>query len=607
LILGGGSASQAQYFDWAVKFGGSGNSIEAADKIHVDPLGNIYLAGQYSEDVDFDLGPDTFLLGANDQNMFVVKYTSELDFFWAVRFGGAPGARVWPGDITADNAGNVYATGYFEQTVDFDPGPGVMNLTATAGAQDAFVVKLSPTGGLIWARRLGGPSFDEGHAIALDASNNVYTAGHFSGTSDFNPGGGVFNLTSGVGMYAAYVSKLDGSGNFLWAQAFTGPGGAFCFDLAFGPGPGGDLHLAGTFSGTIDFDPGGGVTNLTSAGNGDAYVAKLDVTGALVWARPFGGTQWVSAAGVAVNPTGVFVTGQFAGTADFDPGLGVLNMTAGGTQDGFIVKLENSGALAWARQLGGAGSAFENPIGLALDAAGEPHVSGTFSGTADFDPGAGTFSVASSPGGGDDVFAVELDGAGNFLWAVGMGGRCLGHACECCAPGDDRALGMTVDPSGHTYTVGYFRGIADFDPANNWTFLLSSQALSDDMFLSKLSPMPLSGAAPDGASRPGVMLTLQKGVPPNIIFRWGPSCRAADERYAVYEGTLGNFTSHVPLSTCTVFATSISRTPGAGDRYYLVVPSEGTVEGSYGVDSNGTERASSASACHPQSVEVCPP
>jgi len=92
-----GPASRAQYFDWAVGFGGVGNTIETADKIHVDQVGNLYLLGQFSEDVDFDLGPDTFLLGANDQNVFVAKYTPEGDLYWAVRFGGAPGARVWPG------------------------------------------------------------------------------------------------------------------------------------------------------------------------------------------------------------------------------------------------------------------------------------------------------------------------------------------------------------------------------------------------------------------------------------------------------------------------------------------------------------------------------
>ena len=157
----------------------------------------------------------------------------------------------------------------------------------------------------------------------------------------------------------------------------------------------------------------------------------------------------------------------------------------------------------------------------------------------------------------------------------------------------------------HTYMTGNFRGKGDFDPSNNFTFFLTSPGMGDDFFLAKLSPTPLSAAVPDGASTPGVMLTLEKG-PSNIIFRWGASCRAADTRYALYEGTLGSWTSHVPL-TCNVFGTAVGRVPGAGDRYYLVVPSDGTIEGSYGVDGNGNERPAGATACHPQSFGACVP
>jgi len=596
---------RAQYFDWAVGFGDAGNSVETANNIFVDPAGNIYLQGQYSGSVDFDWEPNAFVLGANDLNVFVAKYTAEGSFLWAVRFGGAAGARVFPGALTVDSTGNVYVTGQFTQTVDFDPGPGVVNLTAAPNAADAYVTKLNASGALVWARRLGGSDFDAGHAIAVDGSGNVYTAGDFAGTSDFDPGAGVFNLTSGAGPAGGYVSKLDGGGNFVWAKAFVGTGGAYCYGMDLGPGPGGGLYLAGSFLGTIDFDPGVGVTNLTAAGDQDAFVAKLDATGALAWVRGFGGTQFDIAAAVAVDPSGVFVTGGFVGTADFDPGPGSLNLTSGGLQDGFVVKLDNSGALTWADQLGGAGSGYENPVGIDVDGSGNAHVSGTYQGTADFDPGPGTFLVSSTSGGGDDVFALGLGAGGSFLWAAPMGGSCLGHACQCCTQGDDRALGMTVDAAGNTYTVGYFRGIADFDPGAT-TFDLSSQGLADDMFVSKLSSTPISGTVPDGASEPGTMLTLGKGTGGIVVFRWGASCRTTDVKYELYEGVLGDFTSHVPFA-CNLSSTIFSHAVSIGDRYYLVVPTQLTVEGSYGVDSNGNERAASAAACRPQSFDACVP
>lgn len=128
----------------------------------------------------------------------------------------------------------------------------------------------------------------------------------------------------------------------------------------------------------------------------------------------------------------------------------------------------------------------------------------------------------------------------------------------------------------------------------------------EGLFLSKLSPVPLSGAVPDGASLPGTMLTLEKGGAGNVTLRWGPSCRPSDNVYAVYEGTLGSFTSHVPRN-CNVFDPFLSLAPGAGNRYYLVVPTDTAIEGSYGRDGNGNERPPSTAGCYPQSVGSCAP
>ena len=102
------------------------------------------------------------------------------------------------------------------------------------------------------------------------------------------------------------------------------------------------------------------------------------------------------------------------------------------------------------------------------------------------------------------------------------------------------------------------------------------------------------------------MLTLEKAGPGNVMLRWGNSCRGSDTVYAVYEGTLGNFTSHVPRN-CNVFDTFMGLTPGVGNRYYLVVPSDTAIEGSYGRDGNGNERPQGAAACYPQSVGSCAP
>ena len=122
---------------------------------------------------------------------------------WAKSMGGAD--RDYGSSIALDGSGNVYTTGFFEGTSDFDPGAGVFNLTS-AGSVDIFVSKLDASGNFVWAKAMGGANLDVGYSIALDGSGNVYTTGYFFGTSDFDPGAGVANLTS-AGIYDIFVAK----------------------------------------------------------------------------------------------------------------------------------------------------------------------------------------------------------------------------------------------------------------------------------------------------------------------------------------------------------------------------------------------------------------
>ena len=112
---------------------------------------------------------------------------------WAKGMGGPGGDQ--GRSVAVDATGNVYTTGYFQGTVDFDPNAGVLNLTS-AGAGDIFVSKLDATGNLVWAKAMGGSTDDTGYCIAVDGVGNVYTTGYFSGTVDFDPNAGVLNLTS---------------------------------------------------------------------------------------------------------------------------------------------------------------------------------------------------------------------------------------------------------------------------------------------------------------------------------------------------------------------------------------------------------------------------
>ena len=368
--------------------------------------------------------------------------------------------------VEVDAAGNIYTTGHFEGTVDFDPGPGTSNLTS-AGFWDIFVSKVDSNGDFVWARGMGGANFEDALSLAVDASGNVYTTGYFQETADFDPGPGVSNLTL-MGIRDIFISKLDSNGSFVWAKNTGGIETVIGFDIAVDPAS--NVYITGDFEGTVDFDPSPSTYNLTSAGNQDIFVVKLGSNGNLLWARTMGGSGADAAHGLAVDAGGVYTTGYFQGSADFDPGPGTASPTSAGAFDIFVSKLDRDGNFVWARGMGGTG--LDRADDLVVDSGGSVYTTGFFSGTADFDPGTGTVSLASM--GPTDMFISKLDSSGSFVWARSIGGT-----------SPEVSRGLAVDAGGNVYTAGTFEGTADFDPGAGAYSLTSAGVY--DIFISKLN------------------------------------------------------------------------------------------------------------------------
>jgi hypothetical protein len=389
-------------FVWAKSFGGIYNDF--GNSIAVDNSGNVYTTGSFQDTVDFDPGAGTTNLTSPRYNgvgdAFVSKLDSSGNFVWAKSFSGSDGEGGQ--SITVDNSGNVYTTGYFQGTIDFDPGAGTANLTGVAG-YDVFVSKLDSSGNFVWAKSFSGSTSSEvGNSIAVDSSGNVYTTGYFHGTADFDPGAGTANLTS-AGSQDVFVSKLDSSGNFVWAKSFGGSSLDIGYSIAVDSS--GNVYTLGIFRVTADFDPGAGTTNLTSAGINDLFVSKLNSSGALLWVKSFGGSSNEIGYSIAVDSSGnVYTTGYFPGTVDFDPGAGTANLTSAGSDDGFVSKLDSSGNFVWAKSFGGSSS--DSLKSITFDSSENIYTTGSFQGTVDFDPGAGTTNLTSA--GGADVFVLRL-------------------------------------------------------------------------------------------------------------------------------------------------------------------------------------------------------
>ena len=114
--------------------------------------------------------------------------------------------------VGVDGSGNVYVTGWFWGTVDFDPGSGVDNHTSN-GEHDVFLNKFDSSGAFNWARTWGGSEWDDGHGVAVEGSGNVYVTGYFQWTVDFDTGSGVDSHTSN-GNGDVFLSKFPPDGNW---------------------------------------------------------------------------------------------------------------------------------------------------------------------------------------------------------------------------------------------------------------------------------------------------------------------------------------------------------------------------------------------------------
>lgn len=462
-------------------FNVGGSSDDLGTDIEVDNTGQAYVTGYFSDtSVDFDPDPNTTTnlstSATGDYDFFVTCYKPEAlnlpvasaDFNWAFSAGSAGvGTEDQSYAIDRDASGNIYITGTFEGTVDFDPSTGTANLTSN-GNEDIFVAKYDSDGLFQWAFKIGGTADDLGFGITVDGSSNVYVTGHFQGANvDFDPNGGTANLSSN-GVQDVFVAKYSSSGTYLNAFNIGGTGEDIGYNVATDGSD--NVYVSGYFNGSnVDFDPDAGMSNLSSNGGRDIFVAKYSSAGAHEWSFNIGGT--VDDASWDLDLDGldnVWVTGYFEGTdIDFDPNAGTANLTSNGMEDIFVAKYNSSGTYLNAFGIGGTGDEFASAI--AIDASNNVFITGRFTGAVDFDPSAGVSSYSSN--GGRDIFLAKYNNAGTFKWAFNIGGA-----------SNDLGYGITTDGSS-VYVTGDFTGTVDFDPSGATENLTSNG--SADIFVAK--------------------------------------------------------------------------------------------------------------------------
>ncbi len=446
----------------------------------LDAAGGLHLGGTLVHSLNVNLsknGPDVRLVSKGGSDFFIAQYfpgdlvgqtLQQPGVTRAFTIGGAGDESVQDGKT--DAAGNIYLTGLFRGTIDFDPDPipaHVVSFTSAGADPDAFIAKYSPAGALIWARPIPiGLTFDTNAndvalRLGLDDLGNAYITGEYDVSATL----GSFVLTNSNPTPTGsardiFVAKLDAGGTFLWAKSFGGAGGNEFVDGFAVEGSTGKVVLGGTFASTVDFDPAPGpVFNPVSNGQSDGFYLELDAAGTFRWVRQFGGNSAsLSPHNIDFASNGdVIAAGFFRGTIDFNLG-GAADLLASnaGNDDILVMRLKDSdGGVVWRQAFGGA--ADDEGRGVAVNAADEIFVTGAFRGGVDFDPGVGKTILVESGGdpsnGSGDVFLLKLAGGGGFLNAVGFGRNESDH-------GEQVLLGA----GGAVYVAGQSGLGADLDP-----------------------------------------------------------------------------------------------------------------------------------------------
>ncbi len=464
LLLACYAQSQVPYFKWAKNIIG--------DVIRHDGAGNVYITGSFSGSADFDPGPATYTLSsAGSTDIFLMKVDMDGNFIWAKQMGAAGGDEGM--DLAIDASGNILLASYFSSTVNYNPGGTAISLSSS-GSSDVAISKYDASGTALWAKKVGGPNTDIINGISTDASGNVYSTGYFMDLADFDPSAATYTLATSAGINDAFILKLDASGNFVWAKDLGGTANTLPKSIALDAS--GNIYTTGEFTGTADFNPGTAVSNLssTTATFKDCYISRLDASGNFVWAKQVGGTDQDLGYCIRTdNSSNIYVSGIYIGTADFDPGTATYTMTTSATSNGFILKLDAGGNFVWAKQTQGSGNGITTAI--QVDASANIYGVGRFSGTVDFDPAASTATMTSY--GSSDAFVMKWNSTGAYVWAQQFGGT-----------GSDLGVGMTVDANENIFLTGTYSGTADFDPGVG-TYSLN--ILASD-FMLRLSTCPVA-------------------------------------------------------------------------------------------------------------------
>ncbi|HXB42362.1 MAG TPA: T9SS type A sorting domain-containing protein [Bacteroidia bacterium] len=337
-----------------------------------------------------------------------------------------------------DNFGNVYITGFFQDSVITFGNFTLVNNNTSGNTCDIFIVKYDANGNVIWAKSAGGTSADDCYSICTDASCNFFITGSFESlTCTF---GGITINRSSTSVGDVFIAKYDSSGNALWAKSSTG--NSYDIGSSVSTDVFGNALITGRF-GSSAISIGSYTLSNVSSNDYDVFIAKYDVSGNVMWANSAGGIYWDGGWCTGTDASGnIYLTGSYDSPSITFGSFTLTNVSVGSRQF-FLVKYNAAGNVLWAKSIGG--NAHEDGWSVTTDGLKNVFLTGGFQSPV-INIGNITLTNSDPSGHTFDMFVVKFDSSGNSLWAKSAGATGT----------DDVGYCVSVDNLGNVFATGSF-------------------------------------------------------------------------------------------------------------------------------------------------------
>ncbi|MBK7390565.1 MAG: SBBP repeat-containing protein [Bacteroidetes bacterium] len=321
-------------FIWAFDLG-SQNSYDAVISMDLDSSDNLIVIGLFQGTADFNPDNGTANLTSSNEAVFVAKYNSSGSYLWAFKIES--NSHIAGYSISVDPMSNIYITGVFGGSADFDPTSSVNNINSIGG-DEIFIAKYTAGSNYVWAYPLGSGGDDVGIDINAKNPGNIYLTGHIDGACDFDLNSGNYIIfTSGV--INGFIASYDVNATLQWAFGIGQPTGGSQI-LATTTDNDGNVFITGWFAGTVDFDPSVNVDTLsTSTPFASGFIAKYNDNGAFQNVISLESSGHVYPFDIIIDTDeNIYISGRYNNTCDFDPSANVNLAASNGLEDAFVAK-----------------------------------------------------------------------------------------------------------------------------------------------------------------------------------------------------------------------------------------------------------------------------